>query len=127
MRPKDKLRHHFKEAILKRTAVTLIALALSASWGARAQQFDLSTMTCNSFIKSNKDQMKLITAWLAGYYTDEDAAEVVDVSALNKLQDQLVTFCSRETGFPVASAADGILGHDSSTGATPPGASQSTP
>ena len=43
---------------MKRTAIILIALALSMSWGAKAQQLDLSTMTCDSFIKSDKDQME---------------------------------------------------------------------
>lgn len=95
---------------MKRTAIVLLVLASFGSCGAQAQQFDLSTMTCDSFIKSDKDQMKLITAWLAGYYTDAAAAEVVDASAVSKLQDQLVKFCAREGSFPVASAADGILG-----------------
>ena len=95
---------------MKRTAIILIALALSMSWGAKAQQLDLSTMTCDSFIKSDKDQMKLITAWLSGYYTNESDDEVVDMSALNSRQNQLVQFCTRETHFPVASAADGIWG-----------------
>lgn len=95
---------------MKRIAAALLVLALSASCGAKAQQFDLSTMSCDSFLKGDKDQMKLITAWLAGYYTSESAAEVVDVSALNKLEGELVTFCTRETGFPIASAADGIFG-----------------
>jgi hypothetical protein len=109
---------------VKRTAVILAVLALSGSWSASAQQFDLSTMTCDSFIKGDKEQMKLITAWLAGYYTDESAAEVVDVSALDKLQDQLIKFCTRETGFPIASAADGILGQGS---ADTPSSSSGTP
>jgi hypothetical protein len=118
-----KFAHHFTEAIVKRTAVILVALALSGSWGVKAQQFDLSTMTCDSFLKGDKDQMKLITAWLAGYYTDESAAEVVDVSALNKLQDQLAKFCTRETGFPIESAADGIFGKEAANGSDAPGSS----
>jgi acid stress chaperone HdeB len=101
---------------LKRIAVAFIVLALSGYWSANAQKFDLSTMTCSSFIQSDKGQMKLITAWLAGYYTDESADEIVDVSALNKLQDELVTFCTRESNFPIANAADGILGHESTVG-----------
>ena len=96
---------------MKRTAIILVALTLSTSWGAKAQQLDLSTMTCDSFIKSDKDQMKLITAWLSGYYTDESDDEVVDMSPLKTRQNQLARdFCTRETHFPVASAADGIWG-----------------
>jgi hypothetical protein len=99
---------------VRRTAIILIALALSTSWGANAQQLDLSTMTCDSFLKGDKDQMKLITAWLSGYYTDESDDEVVDMSALNARQSQLVQFCAREGSFPIANAADGIWGRDSS-------------
>jgi acid stress chaperone HdeB len=107
-------------------AIALAVLALSGTSGAKAQQFDLSTMTCDSFIKGNKDQMKLITSWLAGYYTEASAAEVVDVSALSKLQDQLVKFCTRETSFPIASAADGIFGQGSAdTPGSPSGTAQS--
>jgi acid stress chaperone HdeB len=99
---------------VRRIAIILVALALPLSWGARAQQLDLSTMTCASFIKSDKDQMKLITAWLSGYYTDESDDEIVDMSALNTRQNQLVQFCTRETSFPIASAAEGIWGDKAS-------------
>ncbi len=111
---------------MKRIAVILAVLVLSGSLGAKAQQFDLSTMTCDSFLKGDKDQMKLITAWLAGYYTDESAAEVVDVSALNKLQGELAKFCSRETDFPIESAADGIFGQKAANGSDAPGSSSGT-
>lgn len=113
---------------MSRTKIILIALVLSAaaSWGANAQQLDLSTMTCDSFVKSDKEQMKLITAWLAGYYTDESDDEVVDVSALNARQNQLVQFCTRETGFPIASAAEGIWGHESSASGASANASSDT-
>jgi acid stress chaperone HdeB len=107
------------ESTVRRIAITLIALVLSTSWGANAQQLDLSTMTCDSFLKSDKDQMKLIAAWLSGYYTDESANEVVDVSVLNARQNQLVQFCSRETNFLVANAADGIWGRESSASGDP--------
>jgi hypothetical protein len=103
---------------VKRTAVILLVLVLFGSVGAKAQQFDLSTMTCDSFLKGDKDRMKLITAWLAGYYTD--------ASALNKMQDQLVKFCSRETSFPIENAADGIFGQEAATGSDAPGSSPET-
>lgn len=96
---------------MKRTAIVFLVLTLSGCFGAKAQQFDLSTMTCESFIKTDKDQMKLIAAWLAGYYTDAPAAQVVDAAAISKVQDDLIKFCTRETSFPVATAAEGILGH----------------
>lgn len=112
---------------MKRTAIALVVLALTASWGAKAQQFDLSAMTCSKFMQADKEQMKLITAWLAGYYTDESADEVVDVSNLNKLQDALVKFCTRETSFPIASAADGIFGKDDATGGDSPSSSTGKP
>ncbi len=105
---------------MRRIAISLVALALSTSWGANAQQFDLSTMTCDSFLKSDKDQMKLITAWLSGYYTDESENEVVDMSALGARQSQLVQFCTRETNFPIANAADGIWGRESSASGNSP-------
>jgi acid stress chaperone HdeB len=118
------------ESTVRRIAIILTALVLSMSlsiaWQARAQQLDLSTMTCDKFIKSDKDQMKLITAWLSGYYTDASDDEVVDMAVLNAKQNQLVQFCSRETSFPVANAADGIWGHQSSTSGDASAASGST-
>ena len=112
---------------MKRIAIVVVVLALAAPWSAKAQQFDLSTLTCDKFMKADKDQMKLITAWLAGYYTDEAAAEVVDVTNLNKLQDNLVKFCTRETSFPIASAADGIFGQDGSASGDAPNSSTGKP
>lgn len=111
---------------MKRTAAILVVLALFGSCGAKAQQFDLSTLTCGNFIKGDKDQMKLITAWLAGYYTDASAPEVVDVSALNKMQDQLVKFCTRETSFLIENAADGIFGQGTGNGSNTASSSSGT-
>lgn len=111
---------------MKRTSVILIALVLAGASGAKAQQFDLSTMTCASFMKGDKNEMKLVAAWLAGYYTSESAAEVVDLPALDNLQNELTKFCARETSFPIASAADGILGHEPSTDAAAAAASSKT-
>jgi acid stress chaperone HdeB len=94
---------------MKSVFALLAALALSSS--AYAQQLDLASMTCESFVKADKDQVKVVVAWLNGYYTEDDSPEVVSLSALNSFQDKLMSFCSREGSFTIEAAAQGILGH----------------
>jgi hypothetical protein len=53
----------------------------------------------------------VITAWIAGFYTEETDPQTIDLSTLSDLHDRLVTFCTRETAFPIKSAAEGILDH----------------
>ena len=37
---------------------------------------DLSRMTCQEFLASNKDKIRIIWAWLDGYYTDEQEVPI---------------------------------------------------
>jgi acid stress chaperone HdeB len=96
---------------LASAVLVLVGMSLTLVSPAKAQQLDLSTMTCDNFVKSDKDTMKLITTWMAGFYTEESDAPTIDLPKLNDLQDRLVKFCARETSFPIKTAAEGIYGH----------------
>jgi hypothetical protein len=91
----------------------MFGLVIASLWTANvhAQQFDLSALDCRSFLKVEKDRAKLIVAWFAGFYTEENQATIVDIPTLDHDYDQLTDFCTREPSFPLKSAAEGVFGH----------------
>ncbi len=96
---------------MKLTPMAALVLVLMMVTGVKAQQFDLSKMTCDDYLKGDKDTVQVITAWIAGFYTEETDPQTIDLPTLSHLHDRLVTFCTRETAFPIKSAAEGILDH----------------
>jgi len=96
---------------MKFASIAVLILVLTTTGNATAQKFDISTMTCGAFLQSDKESMKLIVTWLAGFYTEEHDPQVVDLATINDLQDKFSKFCAREASFPMTTAAEGILGH----------------
>ena len=56
---------------MKLTPMAALVLVLMMVTGVKAQQFDLSKMTCDDYLKGDKDTVQVITAWIAGFYTEE--------------------------------------------------------
>lgn len=89
--------------------VWIVLFTLCWSCAGEAQEYDLSTMTCDALTKADKNDVRLIVAWLSGYYTNENDDEHINLSSLDSAQQKLLQFCGRETSFPVKNAAEGIL------------------
>ena len=71
-----------------------LAAALSTGSGAFAQvMLDMSTVTCDQFIKYKVADPKLIAAWLNGYFHGKRADTKVDTQKLNADADKVEKFC----------------------------------
>ena len=43
---------------------------------------DLSMMTCQEFLATDKDEIRIILAWLDGYYKDEQDPAILDTDTI---------------------------------------------
>ena len=59
----------------------LIAFSSAA---ARADDIDLSTLTCSKFQHSDDETIKLILTWLDGYYKDQDDPPVIETDSVRR-------------------------------------------
>ena len=91
-------------------AIMVFAISLSATNGASAQKIDLSDMTCATFLEADKETSRQIIAWLAAFYTEDKGPEIVDIAALNELQNKFTDLCKLEPTFRISIAAEGLLG-----------------
>jgi HdeA/HdeB family len=60
---------------MKRTIAALLIFGFTPA--SHAVVIDLSKMTCQEFLASNKDEIRTIWAWLDGYYTEEQDAPMI--------------------------------------------------
>ena len=96
---------------MKKLLVLLAAAALLSPLPARAQQLDLSTITCKEFIGSSKENIGLILMWMEGYYNDSDAKPIVDFDKMQKDGAKLGEYCGKNPGHSLITAADEVMGN----------------
>jgi len=75
---------------------------------AHAQRVDLSKTSCKELIESGKDGLVIIWSWLYGYYSDQDAAPIVDFDRLTKQGQRLVEYCRKNPSTDIITAAEPI-------------------
>ena len=77
---------------------------------AQAEKIDLSTMTCEQFQKSSKDEITIILTWLDAYYKDEDAPAVIDTDSFVENAKKLGQYCSANPRIGLITATDKLFG-----------------
>ena len=88
-----------------------LAAALSTGSGAFAQvMLDMSTVTCDQFIKYKVADPKLIAAWLNGYFHGKRADTKVDTQKLNADADKVEKFCFGIPQAPLMQSVEFIVG-----------------
>lgn len=87
------------------SAVTICAVPVSAS----AQVLDLSTLSCSEFFEGDEGQISHVIMWLDGYYSDEEAAAVVDFDAMKDRMEALGVYCGQNPEHGLITAADEVL------------------
>ena len=95
---------------MKRIWMGLIAAALFLPVPAKAEKFDLSTVTCKRFFEYNKENLALLLTWLEGYYADQDADPVIDFDAMAENAKKLGEYCAQNPTIGVITAAEKIYG-----------------
>ena len=90
---------------------TILAAALIAgiSSAAAAGVIDLSTRTCKQFQQSGDDEIKIILAWLDGYYKDEKDPPIIDTDKFVANAKKLGEFCATHPDVDLIDAADKLF------------------
>ena len=86
-----------------------IALTLSAVAPARAERLDLATMRCKEFLDSGKENTGLFLMWLQGYYSEADAAPVVDFDKMKADGGKIGEYCRKYAGHSLITAAEKVM------------------
>jgi len=87
----------------------LIAAALLAPLPGKAQQLDLSTVSCKDFVTSDKDTIGLILMWIEGFYADQDAKPIVDFDKMKQNGAKLGEYCGKNPSHSLITAADDVV------------------
>ena len=93
---------------MKRTIAAL--LILGSTPASHAVVIDLSMMTCQEFLASNKDEIRIIWAWLDGYYTDEQEAPILDTNKLVDNLKKLNEYCAANPTVGLITATNRLFG-----------------
>jgi acid stress chaperone HdeB len=90
-------------------AACIAAIAVAAP-AAHSDSLDLSTVKCEDFLKSGKDNIAIIITWLDGYYKEKDDPPVMDFDKFGKNSGKLGEYCGANPSVGLITAADKILG-----------------
>ena len=93
------------------TAVVLSASLISDAAIAQGNKFDLSALKCRELFEMRREQIKIVMAWLQGYYTDEDEPHLVDLDKLSAEETKLSAYCAANPQKDVSSAAKALFGN----------------
>lgn len=94
---------------MKKLSMMLVAAGLFAALPARAQQLDLSTVSCKDFIASDKETIGFILMWLEGYYSEQDAKPIVDFGKMKGNGGRLGEYCGKNPTHSLITAADDVM------------------
>jgi acid stress chaperone HdeB len=94
---------------MKLFAVALAVGALVCCNAARAEEIDLSTLTCKKFTSSPKDEIAVILTWLDGYYRGDDDPPVIDTEKFVANAKKLGEYCGAHPDLGVITAADKLF------------------
>ena len=75
-----------------------------------AAPIDLSAQTCKQFQASSPDEIKIILAWLDGYYKDEKDPPVIDTDKFVSIAKKLGEYCSANPTIGLITATDKLFG-----------------
>jgi len=92
----------------ERTITALLILVFTPA--SHAVVIDLSRMTCQEFLASTKDEIRIIWAWLDGYYTDEQEAPIIDTNKLVDNLKKLNEYCAANPTIGLITATNNLFG-----------------
>lgn len=76
----------------------------------QAQVLKLSTITCEEFIKTDKEVIANLLMWLGGYYMGNNDDAVIDFDKLGKDGAELGKYCAENPKTKLSKAAEKIMG-----------------
>ena len=103
----NRLRNGWCAWSVTRTIAPLLIFGFTPA--SHAVVIDLSRMTCQEFLASNKDEIRIIWAWLDGYYTDEQEAPIIDTDTMVVLK-KLNEYCAANPAIGLITATNKLFG-----------------
>jgi len=88
----------------------VLAIALLAAPSTMADKLDLSTIKCQEFLSSGKDNIAIIISWLDGYYKDANDPPSFDFDKFKANTEKLAKYCADNPSEGLITAADKTLG-----------------
>ena len=104
---KKRLRSRRSGWVTRTTAALLIFGFTPAS---HAVVIDLSMMTCQEFLATDKDEIRIIWAWLDGYYKDEQDPATLDTDTLVANLKKLNEYCTANPTVGLITATNKLFG-----------------
>jgi acid stress chaperone HdeB len=95
--------------VMKASLILIVSAVLWATAPVNAQQLDLSTVKCKEFLASGKENIALVLMWMEGYYTDQDAAPIVDFDKMKKDAQALGEYCTKNPNHSLITAAEKVV------------------
>jgi acid stress chaperone HdeB len=103
-----------------RAAIAACLLAASAPLGAPAHAqtapggqppppLDVSTITCDAFVKGDQAFIGNMLMWLTGYYASENEEPIIDFARMERHGQQLGEFCRANPTVGLITAAERIM------------------
>ena len=92
----------------KRTIAALLILGFTPA--CHAVILDLSMMTCQEFLATDKDEIRIILAWLDGYYKDEQEPAMLDTDTMVANLKKLNEYCAANPTIGLITATDKLFG-----------------
>jgi acid stress chaperone HdeB len=93
---------------LKLTTAALLIFEFTSA--PHAAILDLSMMTCREFLDTDKDEIRIILAWLDGYYKDEHDPAILDTDTLVANFKKLNDYCAANPTVGLITATDKLFG-----------------
>jgi acid stress chaperone HdeB len=92
---------------MKRTIAALLIFGFTPA--SHAVVIDLSMMTCQEFLATDKDEIRIIWAWLDGYYKDEQDPPIIDNTLVDNLK-KLNEYCAANPTIGLITATNKLFG-----------------
>lgn len=94
---------------MRTTIASVIVFVLLGLPPASAQKVDMSTITCDAFIKAGQEFHGQALMWLTGYYSEEDADAIIDFDKIVSNGQKLGRMCAENPTMGLMTAAEKIM------------------
>jgi len=94
---------------MKTFASTLVVGMLLCCSSAFAANIDLSVWTCKKFQSASDEDVKIILAWLDGYYRNDNDPPVINLDRFVENAKKLGQFCSDNPDLGLITATDKVF------------------
>jgi acid stress chaperone HdeB len=99
------------EILMKTTFSLLFAAALPlSSMPAHATKLDLATMSCQQFLESGDDTIKMVLTCMDGWYKGDEENAIIDTDVFVENAKQFGSYCGKNPNVSIVTAADEVLG-----------------